>query len=134
MGAERPDSPEGGAPPPGRRFPPSSRIRLSEEIRTLFRRGERRRTAHLDVFLTASPVSRPRLGLVVPKHGRSSVERNRLKRRLKELGRTRLLPALWRAEKRTDVLFRARREAYEASFAELEGEVEEIVEEVCGGC
>jgi ribonuclease P protein component len=132
-GPPGPDRPGSSAPPRGSRLPRSSRIRRSEEIRALFRRGKRRRTAHLDVFLHASPVSRPRLGLVVPKHRHSNVERNRLKRRLRELGRTRLLPALWSCEAPVDVLLRARPEAYDASFAQLEGDLEGILEGMCSG-
>jgi ribonuclease P protein component len=132
---ERPDrfQPGDHKPPEGRRFPSSSRIRLSGDIRALFRRGKRRRTAHLDVFLAASPVSRPRVGVIVPKHGHENVERNKLKRRLKELGRTRVLPKLWERECRMDVLLRARREAYDAAFAELQDEVDAVIEEACSG-
>ena len=99
----------------------------------MFRRGKRRRTAHLDVFLEASPVSRPRFGMVVPKHRRSSVERNLLKRRLKEVGRLRLLPRLWSCGAPLDVLLRARPEAYRATYAELEEQVDRILEELCSG-
>lgn len=48
------------------------------------------------------------------------MDRNRLKRRLREIARTRLpgaLPAV-------DLVIRARREAYAATFAELASEVE----------
>lgn len=113
------------------RLPGASRIRKSTEIRTVLRRGKRRRTAHLDVFFAPSPASRSRLGLIVGKQGHRVVERNRLKRRLRELGRTRLLPALYDAGLAVDVLLRARREAYEASFRTLAREVEEITEMVC---
>jgi ribonuclease P protein component len=135
VGAERTDQTASGEgePPGGRRFPPISRIRRSSEIRALFTRGKRRRTAHLDVFLAASPVSRPRVGIVVAKHGHGSVERNKLKRRLRELARTRVLPPLWNAELALDVLLRARREAYQASFLELGQEVDGVVEEECSG-
>jgi ribonuclease P protein component len=71
--------------------------------------------------------------VVVPKHGHGSVERNKLKRRLKELGRTRVLPHLWDADCSVDVLLRARREAYDAVFAELLQEVDEVMEEACSG-
>ena len=117
----------------GSRYPPSSRIRRSDEIRTLFRRGKRRRTAHLDVFLAVSPVSRPRIGIVVAKHGHEVTDRNLLKRRLRELGRTRVLPTLWQAGCSLDVLMRTRPEAYAASFAELAGEIDGVVEEICSG-
>jgi len=51
----------------------------------------------------------------VPKYSRTSVARNRLKRRLREIVRTELLPYLPAG----DLVVRARREAYEASFGEL---------------
>ena len=89
------------------------------------------RTDHLDVFFLASPVSRPRWGVVVPKHGRTAVERNLLKRRLRHLGRTDVLPKLWEGGHDLDVLARARKEAYEASFAQLESEVVTAMEEAC---
>lgn len=57
---------------------------------------------------------------MVPKYGHSSVERNKLKRRLRELARRQLLT---RASS-CDVLVRARREAYQATFERLQGDVE----------
>jgi ribonuclease P protein component len=57
----------------------------------------------------------PRVGVVVPKHKRKIVERNRVKRRLRELVRTQLLPYL----ERTDLLIRAKPEAYDSSFRQL---------------
>jgi ribonuclease P protein component len=112
-------------------LPRTARITASEEIRTLFRRGKRRKTRHLDVFLASSPAARSRLGLVVPKHRRNSVQRNRLKRRLRELGRTRVLPALDAAGLHLDVMLRARPDAYEATFAQLLEELDRLVEGVC---
>lgn len=94
----------------------------------MFRRGNREKTSHLDVFHTASPVSHVRIGLVVPKHGHTIVERNRLKRRLREIGRTEVLPRLRSAEASVDVLVRARKEAYEASYQELRDELLEWTE------
>jgi ribonuclease P protein component len=135
MSAARPEAegqrsagtPAGG----GQRLPRASRIRTTPEIRGLLRRGKRKRTAHLDVFFAASPVSRPRLGVLVPKHRHEIVERNLLKRRLRELGRTRVLPALWKAGRGVDVMVRARPEAYDASFAELRDELDQMTEVIC---
>lgn len=112
-------------------LPRTARITGSDEIRTLFRRGKRRKTRHLDVFLGSSPVARSRLGLVIPKHRRNAVQRNRLKRRLREIGRTAILPVLDRSGLSLDVMIRARPEAYSASFAELRDELERIVEGIC---
>ena len=81
--------------------------------------GKRFRTEHLDLRAAASPVPHPRVGIVVPKHKRTNVERNRLKRRLREIVRVdvlRSLPAI-------DLVIRARPEAYDASTMMLQSEV-----------
>lgn len=85
----------------------------------MVREGKRIRTEHLELRAIASPLPHPRVGFIVPKHGYGSVERNRLKRRLREAARLELLPAIPAA----DVVIRARREAYGASYADLRLEV-----------
>lgn len=75
---------------------------------------------HLEVRALASPLGVPRVGFIVPRHKHSAVDRNRLKRRLRELVRTRLLPGA----PPVDVVFRARRDAYEATFAQLQADIE----------
>lgn len=62
------------------------------------------------------------MGFVVPKFTRTAVQRNRLKRRLRELVRLRLLRTL----PDLDVVIRTRREAYDASFDVLAAEVDRI--------
>jgi ribonuclease P protein component len=94
----------------------------SAEIRQIAREGKRIRTAHCDVRVGASPLSLGRAGIIVPKFGRDSVKRNLVKRRLSELVRSDLLSAL----RRTDVLIRARPEAYGASFDALREDVRAI--------
>jgi ribonuclease P protein component len=59
---------------------------------------------------------------VVPKHKHSSVERNRLKRRLRELVRTRLLPEL----PAMDVVVRTLPEAYAAPFDALADQIQRV--------
>ena len=61
----------------------------------------------------------------MPRHGHSAVDRNTLKRRLRELVRTQLLTGL-RARApfdALDVALRARREAYAATFEQLRTDV-----------
>ena len=82
----------------------------------------------MDVFDSASPVAHPRVGVVVPKHRRNSVERNRLKRRLREVLRLEVLPRLADHDVQVDMLVRARREAYNATFEQLHDELTEFVE------
>jgi ribonuclease P protein component len=91
----------------------------------MFERGKRSRTAHLDVYDSPSPVCRSRIGLVVPRHGRRIVDRNLLKRRLREILRTEILPGLKARGDRLDVLVRARRDAYGAPHGELLAELKE---------
>jgi ribonuclease P protein component len=62
---------------------------------------------------------------VVPRHQHSAVDRNRLKRRLREIVRVELLPAL-RAQPAVDVAIRARHQAYAAELDSLRTDVRAI--------
>lgn len=59
------------------------------------------------------------MGLIVPRYQSTAVARNRLRRRLREIWRRELQAA----QPSWDLLIRARREAYEASFEALRGEL-----------
>ena len=74
---------------------------------------------HLDVRVIASPLGHPRVGIIVPRYSGSTVDRNRLKRRLRELVRTRLLSTT----ASIDVVIRARPEAYAVSFDVLDTDI-----------
>ena len=67
-----------------------------------------------------------RVGIIVPRHKHSAVDRNRLKRRLRELVRTRLLPSLSPCH----VVVRARAEAYGDDFAALARQLERAGREI----
>lgn len=110
-----------------KRLPRSRRLTRREDIRSVLKRGKRSRTAHLDVFDSASPVAHPRVGLIVPKHRQRVVDRNRLKRRLREILRVEILPRL-AVGPVVDVLVRARREAYGVPFTALRDELTSWVE------
>jgi ribonuclease P protein component len=79
-------------------------------------------TERLEARASASLLLYPRVGIVVPKHRHKIVDRNRVKRRLREIVRINLLPAL----KSIDLLIRARPEAYGSSFDQLSAEVRAI--------
>ena len=115
------------------RFSGSVRISRTRDIRSLLRRGSRRKTPSLDVFFLSSPASRSRWGIIVPKHRHTIVERNRVKRRLREIGRTEVLPRLEGAGLALDVLVRARSEAYGAGFCTLKSELQAVAENLCWG-
>jgi ribonuclease P protein component len=104
--------------------------------------GARIRVDYLDVRAATSARPKPRVGFVVAKYSHTAVERNRLKRRLRELVRTRLLPAL-RAGTASgeekdgregvasiDVVVRALPAAYGVSFAVLAEQVDRVCADV----
>ena len=113
-----------GAVTARRRYPKSARLRSSAEIRAMFKSRERVSSATLDLYFTSSTANRnPRFTVVVPKHKHSIVERNRLKRRLREILRNRWLPDECRRERPRDLLVRAKSSAYERKFEELEADL-----------
>lgn len=71
--------------------------------------------------------------MVVPKHRHEIVERNRLRRRLRHIGRTEVVPRLWKAGCDLDVMVRARREAYDAPYGALKDELIGVTEALCSG-
>jgi len=119
--------------PGGFRLPASSRITRTRDIRALLRKGKRKKTSHLDVFFLSSEGPSSRFGIVVPKHRFRAVDRNRLKRRLREVGRREVIPGLRAGRISVDVLIRSRREAYGASYQQLRSELKDVVEELCSG-
>ena len=76
----------------------------------------------LDVRRLDSTTGHVRVAIVVPKYGMTAVRRNKLKRRLLEIARHTLLPAAASC----DVLLRARREAYAATFDALRDDVTSV--------
>lgn len=61
----------------------------------------------------------PRFGMIVPRHRQTAVARNRLRRRLREVWRREVQAA----QPAWDLLVRARREAYAATFEQLRAEL-----------
>jgi ribonuclease P protein component len=84
--------------------------------------GARERTACFDVRSLASSVGHARIAIVVPRFQHTAVARNRVKRRLRELVRRELLP---RVDTR-DILIRANRSTYAASFDELRASMRHV--------
>lgn len=70
----------------------------------------------------STTLGHPRVAIVVPRYRQNAVARNRLRRRLREITRRRVLGALGSL----DVVFRARPAAYRARFTELAREMETL--------
>ena len=109
-------------------FPRSARLTRETDLESVRRTGKRMQTERLDARVSASLLPHPRVGVVVPKYRRNIVDRNRTKRQLRELARTRILPTAGSI----DVLIRAKPEAYGAKFDELAMEVDAIAQWVAG--
>ncbi len=72
--------------------------------------------------MAISLLSYCRIAVIVAKYGHTIVERNRLRRRLRELIRTLLIPYL----SGMDLIIRALPSAYDVGFKELSMEVDRI--------
>lgn len=79
-------------------------------------------TAHFEVRASESLFSRGRIGVIVPKFGRTIVERNRLRRQLREIARTVVLPDLGQR----DLLIKALSSAYGSEFTTLRAELAQV--------
>jgi len=96
-------------------------------LREVAIKGKRIRTRRLEFRITASPLHHPRVGFIVPKYKHSSVERNRLKRRLREIVRQELLTVLPPA---VYAVVRALPASYSADYAELALELRQAAIEI----
>lgn len=113
-------------------FPRGRRVRRSAEIRAIVAGGRTVEGPTLKVHAVLQPgsASPARAVVVVPGYGRGSVERNRVKRRLRELARLHLFEAP--ALRGGDFVIRARQGAYGRTFAELRDELLRLLERLSG--
>lgn len=116
---------------PGERLPRSSRVRRTREIRRVLRDGRRFRGKLVDLYAAASEHNRARVGVIVPRFGRSAVARNRVRRRLREIARRDWLPLAHRTGTDLDVVLKARPAIYESSFEQLRGALLSNFESLC---
>lgn len=98
------------------------RLTRTADLLMVRREGKRVRTAQLEVRVLASLLHTHRIGIVVPRHKRSAVDRNRLKRRLRELTRATWTPQL-ESVSSLDVVLYALPSAYAADFSQLRSAV-----------
>ena len=115
------------------RFPRSRRIHRSKEIRAIVTGGRRVEGSTLNIHLQAQaePFAPARATVVVPRFGHTAVERNRLKRRLRELVRLHVLEA--EALAGSALVVRARPGAYGRGFAALAEELLPLVQRAARG-
>jgi ribonuclease P protein component len=113
-------------PATGGKYPKAARVLRTAEFRNIYDNGVRLSTPLFAAFCLSRPESEPgagaRLGLTVPRAVGKSVQRNRIKRRLREafrLNRARF--GCW------DIVLNPRRAVLDASFAEIERALEKVI-------
>jgi len=95
------------------------------DFETVRREGKRIRTGALEVRTLASLRREGRIGIIVPRYQHSAVDRNRLKRRLREILRREWTEPVIAGAAR-DVVVRAAPSAYRADFAALRADLKQL--------
>lgn len=90
-----------------------SRLTRSREFEHVRRSGRRIQTSVLTVWIARGSTLQPRVAIVVGLHRHSAVARNRLKRRLRHIMRTEILP---RTTEPYDAVVAVKPSAYLATF------------------
>ena len=106
--------------PPGKRFPRSVRLLRHPDFEKVYERGKRHFSTHMTVFyLQREPGAGVRVGFTVSRMLGGAVQRNRMKRRLREAVRLSLpstpLPM--------DIVINPKKTVLAAEFARLQEEV-----------
>jgi ribonuclease P protein component len=128
---KEPSATPGQVKPPSavkRKFPKTSRILRSAEFRHIYENGFRVSSPLFAAFCferpATGPSEGPRLGLTVPRAVGGAVERNRIKRRLREAFRLHR----HRLGERWDLVLNPRRSMLAASFPEVERALAKVIE------
>jgi ribonuclease P protein component len=108
------------------RFPRSMRLLRHSDFERVYKAGRRHFAANITVFyLRRADMEGARFGFTLPKFLGAAVERNRIKRRLREAVRLhgRLVAPV-------DVVINPKKSAVKASFAELENDIRRAMETI----
>ena len=102
-----------------RAFPRTARLLRTGDFDRVYRDGRRRTAPHFVVFYRANGLQQSRLGISVKRALGTAVERNRMRRRLREIFRTHRqeIPAGW------DIVIHPRSSMAQAEFAALAREL-----------
>ena len=98
-----------------KKFPGFRRLKNSAEFQSVYKRGVRKDSRSLVVFLLANGFDHSRVGLTTPRKLGMAVKRNRIRRRVREI-----LRVAWPGVPRGfDIVVNPRRSSEEREFAEL---------------
>ena len=103
--------------PVSRAFPPRVRLRKRREYQQVYRKGFRLTGSMIVLFVLPTGLGRARLGITATKKVGGSVQRNRVRRRIREIYRHRMSRlASW------DLVVNVRRRSVEGSYDSIEKE------------
>ena len=104
-------------------FPQNSKLRNSNEFGNVYQRGVRKSSRSFVVFMLVNGLQHNRFGLTTPRRLGPAHERNRIKRRIREilrLSRLRIPPGF-------DIVINPRRSVYSRDFKEIQLELVELL-------
>ncbi len=107
--------PAGGWQRGSARFPHDRRLLRRADFDRVYQQGQRHFSGHMTMFYTRGEAGCPRVGFTVGRALGGAVERNRIRRRLREAVRLRLA----QLAAPVDVVINPRKSALKADFAEL---------------
>lgn len=113
----------GGAPA---RLSRPARLRKHADFEKVYRSGRRIFSAHMTVFFLRRDSGPARVGFTVPRALGAAVERNRIRRRMREAARL----SLGAAGGAMDVVIHPKKSALAADFAELREEMARAFERI----
>lgn len=110
---------------PARRWR-QTRLRKHADFEKVYHRGQRFFSAHMTLFFLRRESNGARVGFTVPRALGTAVERNRIRRRMREAARLNLAAA----GNAVDVVIHPKKSVLRASFAELREEVARAFERI----
>jgi len=108
------------------RFLRRDRLRKHADFDRVYRNGRRLFSAHMTVFFLGSDQGPARVGFTITRALGKAVERNRLRRRLREAARLNL----GKVGNAVDVVIHPKKSALAADFAELREEIARAFEKI----
>ena len=112
---------------PGAEFPKSVRLLKHADFDQVYKNGRRQFSGHMTVFFRRREDAQgPRVGLTVGKALGGSVERNRIKRRMREAVRLHL----GELSGPVDVVINPKKSVLKAEFGELSAEVAQAFQKI----
>lgn len=110
----------GGSQPAAARFPHARHLLRRVDFDRVYQQGQRHFSGHMTVFYVRGTAAFARVGFTVGRALGGAVERNRIRRRLREAVRLRLA----QLAAPVDVVINPRKSVVQADFAELLRDVE----------